>query len=129
MISETNGRVDEGLIRHQISTDISSGDVDRVFEGNVRMRVGATISVKAILSFLDTLRSRHHIRLIELVGTPRDGVTIRVGLRRPLPLISILGQIEEVSRVEVTQGDDDGYDSIVHVQLAEGGHYAPKEDK
>jgi len=119
MIIDTKGPVDDILIRDRVGTDITSGDVDQIFKGNVRLRV-TTASVKMAISFVNDLRARLPIRIIELRGTPKDGLNIRIALRGPLPLISTLGQMEQVLTVGATQVEEEnGYEPLVHVQLAE----------
>ena len=115
---------------HQIQTPaetpvvtpaLAQGEDDpEEYQGAVRLRVKATESIREVIWFVNTLRQKYHIRLLELVGTAKDGVDIRLALRRPLPLLEILRQIEGVTKVEVphsAQQNDD--EPLFNVQLAD----------
>jgi len=81
--------------------------------------VDAIDSVLSVISFVNTLRQEHDIRVIELVGSVTGGVDIWLALPKPIDFISTLRQIEGVSRVETHQGNDDkGDEPQVYVQLA-----------
>jgi len=100
--------------------DLPCGDGPQEYQGAVRLRVKATESIREVIWFVNTLRQKYHIRLLELVGTAKDGVDIRLALRRPLPLLEILRQIEGVTKVEVphsAQQNDD--EPLFNVQLAD----------
>ena len=89
------------------------------FQGTVRLRVDAIDSVLSVISFVDTLRQKHNIRVIELVGSVAGGVDIWLTLPKPIDFVSTLRQIEGVSRVETHRGIDDNSDEPqVYVQLA-----------
>ncbi len=89
------------------------------FQGDVRLRVEATDSVQTVISFVDTLRQKHHVRILELAGTVAGGVDIRLVLRKPIDFISALRNIEEVSKVETPQGEEEnGGEPQVYVELA-----------
>ena len=100
--------------------DLPCGDGPEEYQGAVRLRVKVTESIREVIWFVNTLRQKYHIRLLELVGTVKDGVDIRLALRRPLPLLEILRQIEGVTKVEVphsAQQNDD--EPLFNVQLAD----------
>jgi len=57
--------------------------------------------------------------VLELAGTAKDGVDIRLVLRKPLLLVEALNQIEGVSQVEATPHvQENGCGPLVNVQLA-----------
>jgi len=104
-----------------VTPALAQGEDDpEEYQGAVRLRVKATESIREVIWFVNTLRQKYHIRLLELVGTAKDGVDIRLALRRPLPLLEILRQIEGVTKVEVphsAQQNDD--EPLFNVQLAD----------
>jgi len=89
------------------------------FQGALRLRVDAIASVLSVISFVDTLRQEHNIRVIELVGSVAGGVDIWLTLPKPTDFVSTLRQIEGVSKVESHQGNDANSDEPqVYVRLA-----------
>ena len=94
MIIETNGQLKGSL------DVISPGDTGEKFQGAVRLRVAATESVQTVISFVNELREKHDVRVLELVGTIETGVDIQLVLRMPIPFVAALKIIEGVSEVE-----------------------------
>ena len=119
MINETKEYVVDSSDRHNGSTYISTGSMDGEFQGEVKLRVESTASIVTIISFVNALRQKNHIRLLEILGTAEDGVDMRIALRMPVPLLATLGQIEGVSKVELPQGEEEtGDEPLVFVRLA-----------
>lgn len=99
-------------------TQISQEDRDRTYQGLVSLCVKATDSIRSVVSFVNALRQRHHVRVLELVGTAKGGVDIRLVLRKPLLLVEALHQIEGVSQVEATPYvHENRHGPLVNVQL------------
>ncbi len=102
---------------------VSPGSRDGIFEGTVRLCVEGTISVQMVISFVNTLRQKPCVRVLELVGTAVAGVDIRLELRKPMHFISALRQIEGVSKVETSRGGEENDDEPqVYVRLAGMAH-------
>ena len=100
-------------------SDALPGSPNGEFQGSVRLRVEATDSVLTVISFVNTLRQKHHVRILELAGTVAGGVDVRLALRNPLDFISALRQIEGVSKVETPQAEEEnGGEPQVYVELA-----------
>ncbi len=99
-------------------SDALPGSPNGEYQGTVRLRMEATDSVQTVISFVNTLRQKLHVRILELSGTVAGGVDVRLALRNPLDLISVLRQIEGVSKVEGPKGQGE-CGPLVHVQLAE----------
>jgi len=97
---------------------LTYGNDPEEYQGAVRLRLEATDSVQTVISFVNTLRQKLHVRILELSGTVAGGVDVRLALRNPLDLISALRQIEGVSKVEGPKGQGE-CGPLVHVQLAE----------
>ena len=76
-------------------------DLDaELYEGTVRLRVTSSGPVKNLLAFVGELRQNTQLRLLRLVASQRsESMDIWLGLREPLHLITILGDIPGVSRV------------------------------
>ena len=76
-------------------------DLDaELYEGTVRLRVTSSGPVKNLLAFVGELRQDTQLRLLRLVASQRsESMDIWLGLREPLHLITILGDIPGVSRV------------------------------
>jgi hypothetical protein len=70
------------------------------YEGTVRLIVSSSGPVKNLLSFVGELRQNTQLRLLRLVANQRsESMDIWLGLREPLQLITILGEIPGVSQV------------------------------
>ena len=96
-----------------------SQEMPHEIQGDARLRVEATDSVLAVISFVNTLRREHRVRILEQVGTAASGVDIRLVLRRPIDFVVALRQLAGVSKVEVLQGDaEKGGEAQFRVQLA-----------
>jgi hypothetical protein len=91
---------------------------DEVYEGTVRLTVEPSGGMKQVLQFVDELRRKPELRLLQLVGTRKDGVDIWLGLREPLHLKRTLSQIDGVSRVSAVP-DPDGAASEERVLTVE----------
>ncbi len=116
----SNGHHHDNADMLTTGSDALPGSPNGEFQGDVRLRVEATDSVQMVISFVDTLRQKHHVRILELSGTVAGGVDIRLVLREPIDFISALRQIEGVSKVEGPEGQGEGGgEPLVHVQLAE----------
>ena len=73
---------------------------DDVYEGTVRLMVTSTGPVKNLLNFVGELRQNDQLRLLRLVASQRsESMDIWLGLREPLQLIAILGDIPGVCEV------------------------------
>ena len=80
------------------------------YEGTVRLIVSSSGPVKNLLSFVGELRQNTQLRLLRLVANQRsESMDIWLGLREPLQLITILGEIPGVSQVDALpdQGGDE----------------------
>jgi len=101
-------------------SDALPGSPNGEYQGTVRLQMEATDSVQTVISFVNTLRQKLHVRILELSGTVAGGVDVRLALRNPLDFIPALRQIEGVSKVECPEGQGEGgREPLFHVQLAE----------
>ncbi len=99
---------------------ISIGSGDELYAGTVRLRMEATSSLREVVRFVDGLRRKPDIRLLQLEGSPRDGVGIRISLRAPLPLRDLLMKMDGVSQVEPAREDQrDGQEAAFNVRLVQ----------
>ena len=83
---------------------------DDLYEGTVRLLVTSSGPVKNLLNFVGELRQNTQLRLLRLVANQRsESMDIWLGLREPLQLITILGDIPVVSRVAAVpdSGEDE----------------------
>ena len=97
---------------------ISIGSGDELYAGTVKLRMEATSSLREVVRFVDGLRRKPDIRLLQLEGSPRDGVGIRISLRVPLPLRDFLMKMDGVSQVEPAREDQrDGQQAAFNVRL------------
>ena len=98
---------------------VPPGSQNRIFQGTVRLSVEGTDSVQTVISFLNTLSQKPCIRFLEIAGHAAEGVNIQLELRKPMDFISALRQIEGVSKVETSRGEEEHDDEPrVSVQLA-----------
>ena len=99
---------------------ISIGSGDELYAGTVKLRMEATSSLREVVRFVDGLRRKPDIRLLQLEGSPRDGVGIRISLRVPLPLRDFLMKMDGVSQVEPAREDQrDGQQAAFNVRLVQ----------
>ncbi len=97
---------------------VSPGSRDGIFEGTARLCVEGTISVQMVISFVNTLRQKPCVRVLEIAGTAVAGVDIRLEVRKPMDFISALRQIEGVTKVETSRGGEENDDEpLIYVQL------------
>ena len=83
---------------------------DDQYEGTVRLMVTSSGPVKNLLNFVGELRQNNQLRLLRLVASQRrESMDIWLGLREPLRLITLLGDIAGVSQVAACpdQGGDE----------------------
>ena len=107
-------------------TEMSNNDIDSAyvesdaeFQGLVRLLVEAFDSVRQVMLFVSELRQMGYIRILEIRKTTKEGVWLQLSLRRTIPLISVLGKMEGVSKVETSRGKEEhDEEPQVYVQLA-----------
>lgn len=89
-----------------------------MFEGTVKLELDATDSVHQVIEFVDALRSKSDLRLLQLVGSHDKGVGIWLGLRVPLLLKDVLLDMECVSEVDSQSSQrKNGDDPMLNVRL------------
>ena len=93
---------------------------DGLYEGTVRLTVVSSGPVKSLLSFVGELRQNPQLRLLRLIANQRsESMNIWLGLREPLDLITVLGDISEVSQVAALP-DSDGDEEERRLSVAVG---------
>ena len=98
---------------------VSPESQNRTFQGTVTLCVEGTDSVQTVISFVNTLRQKPCVRVLEIAGDAEVGVDIRLELRKPMDFISALRQIEGVSKAGVPKDErETGDEPQVYVQLA-----------
>lgn len=91
---------------------------DEAYEGTVQLNVEGNADIRCLVHFIESLRQKPQLRLMQLVGNYKDGVTIWVGLREPTLLKKMLLDMEHVSRVSVPLGKaPDGSEHLLKVWL------------
>ena len=76
-------------------------DEGPIYEGNVRLAVESTGSIRGMINFVDELRQSQQFHLLRLVADQnREGMDIWLRLRGPLELKSTLLEMEGVYQVE-----------------------------
>jgi len=96
----------------------TSQEMQHEIQGSIRLRVEATDSVLAVISFVNTLRKEHRVRILEQVGTAASGVDIRMVLRSPIDFVAALRELAGVSKVKFLQDTEKGGEPQFQVQLA-----------
>ena len=92
---------------------------EKEYQGMVMLQVEPTDSAYSVISFVTTLRQKPCVRLLEIAGHAAEGVNIQLEIRKPMHFISALRQIEGVSKVETSRGEEEHDDDPqVYVQLA-----------
>ena len=101
---------------------------DDLYEGTVRLVVTSTGPVKNLLNFVGELRQNGQLRLLRLVASQRsESMDIWLGLREPLQLIAILGDIPGVSQVaDFPDPDGEEEERRLAVSVSES-HYVEQE--
>ena len=98
---------------------ISIGSGDELYAGTVKLQLEATSVLREVVRFVDGLRREAEFRLLQLEGSPKDGVGILINLRGPLPLRDFLMKMDGVSQVEpVGEDQRDGQQTAFNVRLA-----------
>jgi hypothetical protein len=92
---------------------------NELYAGTVILRVEAKDSLRQMIHFIEALRQKPDLRLLQLVGSIKEGMGIWLGLRTPVPLKEVLLDIEGVSQVEGSPVlDGKGGKSLLKVRLA-----------
>ena len=91
---------------------------DEVYQGNVVVSVDTDGSAKRMIHFLNEVGVHSEIRLLQLMGGPRE-VTVLLGLRRPLALKELFSRMNGVSEVRpLSSGGPGRPDHVLHVALS-----------
>ena len=110
-VNETYDELNDGLDDEQD---------DGLYEGTVRLTVVSSGPVKSLLNFVGELRQNPQLRLLRLIANQRsESMDIWLGLREPLDLITVLGDISEVSQVDALP-DSDGDEEERRLSVAVG---------
>ncbi len=92
---------------------------DNLYEGTVKLFVEARDSVRQVIHFVEALRRRPDLQLLQMVGSGEGRVRIWLSLRSPLQLEQVLLEMESVSKVDAPQrADRDSDGPLLNVQLA-----------
>ncbi len=75
-----------------------------LYEGTVKLSVKVSEGSREVLRFVDELCKKPQVRLLRLVGNQREGLELRVGLREPMYLKSMLQGMTGVYRVSDLPG-------------------------
>lgn len=93
---------------------------DGVVGGKVRLHVQANDSIQQVIHFVDALRRRSELRVLQVVGSYNQGVSIWLVLRVPLPLKQVLLGMGLVSQVDGSEEPSaEGVEPVITVCLGE----------
>ncbi len=107
---------------------VDDDPVEDTYSGTVKLRIEATESVRQVVQFVDTLRRRPDLRLLQLVGSHKDGVGIWVSLRAPIALRPILAGMDGVAEVSGSRRNEtDGQEPSLKLRLAKAVLVQPEE--
>ena len=110
------------------SPALDDDSVHDTYNGTVKLRIEATESVRQVVQFVDTLRRRPDLRLLQLVGSHKDGVGIWVSLRAPMHLKQILAGMDGVAEVSGSRRNEtDGQEPSLKLRLAKAAQVQPEE--
>lgn len=103
------------------SKEFPQGSTDEVYEGTVKLQIEPNIAFQQVTQFVDALRRRTDLRVLQLVGSHKNGLRIWLGLRTPLRLREALLQIDGVSQVGAdSRFESNGDGSVLNVRFASG---------
>lgn len=103
------------------SKEFPQGSTDEVYEGTVKLQIEPNIAFQQVTQFVDALRRRTDLRVLQLVGSHKNGLRIWLGLRTPLRLREALLQIDGVSQVGAdSRFESNGDGSVLNVTFASG---------
>ena len=88
----------------RVSDEASKVFDEEVYEGAVRLDVESDGDIQLVVSFVQELRLNAQFRVLRLVSHSQTDMEISLGLREPLRLKQILGEIEGVSQVSPAEG-------------------------
>ena len=95
------GRIEDESVFSPPADEQPDEPNSELYEGTMRLRVVSSGPVKNLLNFVGELRQNTQLRLLRLVASQRsESMDIWLGLREPLYLITVLGDIPGVCRVE-----------------------------
>lgn len=110
------------------SPALDADSTEEMYNDTVKLRIEATESVRQVVQFVDTLRRRPDLRLLQLVGSHKDGVGIWVSLRAPMPLRQILARMDGVAEVSGSRRNEtDGQEPSLKLRLANAVLVQPEE--
>ena len=103
-----------------LPTTPSSDPNGQVYEGTVKLRLEANGPPRQVVHFVEALRRNTDFRLLQLVGSYKDGVEVWLGLRVPLHLQDVLMNINGVSNVQVSHNPDhQAQEPLLDISLAQ----------
>ena len=124
----------EGVMPRNSSPSVKDNDTseessgrhdDELYEGNVTLILEAGSGVGQVLQFLRELRREPEVRLVRLASKLQTGVGIRLALRQPLHLKTMLPKIKGVSQVSPTlERSPEEQERMITVQLKDIPHPA-----
>ena len=109
-----------------VSEEFVPPSEERLYEGNVELKVESDGQIQLLIDFVTTLRMTPQVRVVRLAGNSPTHMEIRLALREPIHLEKMLAQMEGVSQLtelsQLSQGGSgpDGPEPVLGVKLGKG---------
>ena len=87
-----------------------------LYEGSVRLKVVAEGDIQQVVHFVQELRQQTQLRVLRLVGNSQKDLDILLGLREPLHLREVLGEMAGVSQVDQIEDGSEGGGGLEQAQ-------------
>ena len=105
-MSVAEPRISYGETEPELEPEIEHEADPELLEGTVELRLTSNSSVGEIAQLLVEARGNKHLRLLEMKRDGAGSTIILLGLKRPLPLKSVLLQMDNVAQVDEVRADD-----------------------
>ena len=78
----------------------------QLYDGEIRIHVQSEGNMRLVVSFVKQVRENSDLRMLRLANSPTGGVDIWLGMRQPIPLRKVLGEMQGVADVSPTPEHD-----------------------
>ena len=123
MLQPASGGVEAGAgqLVDEVGVSEQSPDAsdEEIYEGTVKLKVESDGDIQLVVNFVKELRQQSQLRVLRLVSHSQTDMEISLGVREPLRLRQLLGEIQGVSQVSPAEGQGVRVDErLLNVRLA-----------
>ena len=123
MVQPASGVMDVGAgqLLNEVGESEESIDAsdEEIYEGTVKLKVESDGDIQLVVNFVQELRQQTQLRVLRLVSHSQTDMEISLGVREPMRLRQLLGEIQGVSEVSPAEGQEIQVDErLLNVRLA-----------